>query len=161
MNEAEILAILASKSRDNSRTPMQWDDNLNAGFTTGKPWIEVANNYRQINVKAALADQNSIFYCYQTLIKLRKEYPIFIFGDYQDLTANIADYWCYLRRYNNQQLLVITNLTEKTVNWQLPKTLQGTNWQRLLSNYQQATAVVSEIQLRPYEALYLLAGDDK
>ena len=73
MNDAEILAILASKSRDNSRTPMQWDDNLNAGFTTGKPWIEVANNYRQINVKAALADQNSIFYCYQTLIKLRKE----------------------------------------------------------------------------------------
>ena len=87
----------------------------------------MANNYRQINVKAALADQNSIFYCYQTLINLRKEYQIFFFGDYQDLTANVANYWCYLRRYNNQQLLVITNLTEQPVNWQLPKTLQGTN----------------------------------
>ena len=156
MPKAEILAILASKSRDNSRTPMQWDSSANAGFTKGKPWIEVSNNYQQINVESALKDPNSIFYCYQTLIRLRKEYPIFIFGDYQDLTPDIADYWCYLRSWNNQKLLVIINLTDKAVKWQLPQALQTSNWQRLLSNYQNQTAIGEEIILKPYEAMYLL-----
>lgn len=157
MDKAEILAILASKSRDNSRTPMQWDDSLNAGFTKGQPWIEVASNYQQINVKAALEDPNSIFYCYQTLIKLRQEYPIFILGDYQDLTANVADYWCYLRRWNNQQLLVIINLTEQPVKWQLPDDLADINWRQLLTNYtSETTSFDKTIALKPYQAIYFL-----
>ncbi|MCX8673872.1 alpha,alpha-phosphotrehalase [Gilliamella sp. B3023] len=156
MSESDMLAILASKSRDNSRTPMQWDNTANAGFSQGKPWIEVANNYPKINVKAALNDPNSIFYCYKTLIKLRKTYPIFIFGDYQDLTPDNADCWCYVRHWNNQTLLVIANLTENTVKWQLPKALENSSWQNLLSNYSNQTEFEGEMVLQPYEAMYLL-----
>ncbi|MCX8662298.1 alpha,alpha-phosphotrehalase [Gilliamella sp. B2911] len=156
VSESDMLAILASKSRDNSRTPMQWDNTANSGFSQGKPWIEVANNYPKINVKAALDDPNSIFYCYQTLIKLRKTYPIFIFGDYQDLTPDNADCWCYVRHWNNQTLLVIANLTENTVKWQLPKALENSSWQNLLSNYSNQTEFEGEMVLQPYEAMYLL-----
>ena len=156
MSESDMLAILASKSRDNSRTPMQWDNTANAGFSQGKPWIEVANNYPKINVKAALNDPNSIFYCYKTLIKLRKTYPIFIFGDYQDLTPNNANCWCYVRHWNNQTLLVIANLTENTIKWQLPKALENSHWQRLLGNYENQTVLKPEMELQPYEAMYWL-----
>ena len=156
VSESDMLAILASKSRDNSRTPMQWDNTANAGFSQGKPWIEVANNYPKINVKAALDDPNSIFYCYQTLIRLRKTYPIFIFGDYQDLTPDVANCWCYVRHWNNQTLLVIANLTENTIKWQLPKALENRHWQRLLANYENQTELKPEMVLQPYEAMYWL-----
>ena len=156
VSESDMLAILASKSRDNSRTPMQWDNTTNAGFSQGKPWIEVANNYPKINVKAALNDPNSIFYCYQTLIKLRKMYTIFIFGDYQDLTPDVANCWCYVRHWNNQTLLVTANLTENTVKWQLPKALENRHWQRLLGNYENQTVLKPEMVLQPYEAMYWL-----
>ena len=156
VSESDMLAILASKSRDNSRTPMQWGNTANAGFSQGKPWIEVANNYPKINVKAALDDPNSIFYCYQTLITLRKTYPIFIFGDYQDLTPDNADCWCYIRHWNNQTLLVIANLTENMVKWQLPKALENRHWQRLLGNYEYQTVLKPEMELQPYEAMYWL-----
>ncbi|MCX8588437.1 MULTISPECIES: alpha,alpha-phosphotrehalase [unclassified Gilliamella] len=156
MSESDMLAILASKSRDNSRTPMQWDNTANAGFSQGKPWIEVANNYPKINVKSALDDPNSIFYCYQTLIRLRKTYPIFIFGDYKDLTPDVANCWCYVRHWNNQTLLVIANLTENTIKWQLPKALENRHWQRLLGNYENQTVLKPEMVLQPYEAMYWL-----
>lgn len=156
MSESDMLAILASKSRDNSRTPMQWDNTTNAGFSQGKPWIEVANNYPKINVKSALDDPNSIFYCYQTLIRLRKTYPIFIFGDYQDLTPDVANCWCYVRNWHNQTLLVTANLTENTVKWQLPKALENRHWQRLLGNYENQTVLKPEMVLQPYEAMYWL-----
>ncbi|MCG6199614.1 alpha,alpha-phosphotrehalase, partial [Anoxybacillus sp. LAT_38] len=77
----EILAILQQKSRDNGRTPMQWDDSPHAGFTTGTPWINVAPNYKEINVKRALEDEDSIFYHYKKLIQLRKAYDVIAYGD--------------------------------------------------------------------------------
>ncbi|MCE1680921.1 alpha,alpha-phosphotrehalase, partial [Enterobacter hormaechei] len=72
----DTLAILAQKSRDNSRTPMQWNDSANAGFTTGTPWIAPCRNYPEINAEIALQDEDSVFYCYHNLIKLRKQQPI-------------------------------------------------------------------------------------
>lgn len=81
----DLLAILASKSRDNSRKPMQWDNGKNAGFTQGEPWINLCNNYANVNVAAALSDENSVLYTYQKLIALRKTQPVLIWGDYQDL----------------------------------------------------------------------------
>lgn len=78
----ELLAILASKSRDNSRTPMQWSNGDNAGFTAGEPWIGTGDNYQQINVEAALADESSVFYTYQKLIALRKQEAILTWGNY-------------------------------------------------------------------------------
>ncbi|MFX6163950.1 glucohydrolase, partial [Acinetobacter baumannii] len=81
----ELLAILASKSRDNSRTPMQWNSGEGGGFTAGEPWIALCDNYREINAEAALADPESVFYAYQQLITLRKSTPVLTWGDYQDL----------------------------------------------------------------------------
>ena len=75
-DSAELLAILATKSRDNSRTPMQWNASPNAGFTQGTPWIEPASNYTEINAQAAVADETSVYYCYQALIKLRQQLPL-------------------------------------------------------------------------------------
>ncbi len=80
MSEAEILAILGAKSRDNSRTPMQWSAAANAGFTQGTPWLKPAANYPEINAEAALADQHSVFWHYRDLIALRKAHPIFTQG---------------------------------------------------------------------------------
>lgn len=91
----DLLAILASKSRDNSRKPMQWDNGKNAGFTQGEPWINLCNNYANVNVAAALSDENSVLYTYQKLIALRKTQPVLIWGDYQALLPDSPSLWCY------------------------------------------------------------------
>ncbi|MGI3453231.1 alpha-amylase family glycosyl hydrolase, partial [Citrobacter arsenatis] len=93
----ELLAILASKSRDNSRTPMQWDSSKHAGFTRGEPWINLCDNAADINVAAALNDTDSVFYTYQKLIALRKAEPVITWGDYQDLLPDSPHLWCYQR----------------------------------------------------------------
>lgn len=109
----ELLAILASKSRDNSRTPMQWSNGDNAGFTAGEPWIGTGDNYQQINVEAALADDSSVFYTYQKLIALRKQEAILTWGNYRDLLPNSPVLWCYRREWKGQTLLVIANLSRE------------------------------------------------
>ncbi len=114
----ELLAILASKSRDNSRTPMQWSNGDNAGFTAGEPWIGLGDNYQQINVEAALADDSSVFYTYQKLIALRKQEAILTWGNYQDLLPNSPVLWCYRREWKGQTLLVIANLSREIQPWQ-------------------------------------------
>jgi len=155
IDTAQIMAILASKSRDNSRTPMQWDSSANAGFTSGTPWIDVANNYHTINVAKALADDNSIFYCYQKLIELRKKYPIFSLGDYNDLDPNSDKLWCYTRQYNDETLLVITNLHAVPLTCSLPASLTTKNWQTLAHNYSELFNLSSSFELKPYQSIYL------
>ncbi|STL46251.1 trehalose-6-phosphate hydrolase [Escherichia coli] len=133
----ELLAILASKSRDNSRTPMQWSNGDNAGFTAGEPWIGLGDNYQQINVEAALADDSSVFYTYQKLIALRKQEAILTWGNYQDLLPNSPVLWCYRREWKGQTLLVIANLSREIHPWQ-PEQMRG-NWQLVMHNYEEAS----------------------
>ncbi|MDU6924633.1 alpha,alpha-phosphotrehalase [Franconibacter helveticus] len=149
-----LLAILASKSRDNSRTPMQWDDGDNGGFTTGTPWIGLCDNYRTINAKAALEDPDSVFYAYQKLIRLRKEHAVFTWGNYQDLLAEHPFIWCYRREWQGQQLVVAANLSREN-QWYMPGEFSG-NWQVLMSNYPDAAPRPCEGTLRPFEAVYWL-----
>ncbi|HAZ55394.1 MAG TPA: alpha,alpha-phosphotrehalase [Franconibacter helveticus] len=149
-----LLAILASKSRDNSRTPMQWDDGDNGGFTTGTPWLGVNPNYRTINAKAALEDPDSVFYAYQKLIRLRKEHAVFTWGNYQDLLAEHPFIWCYRRERQGQQLVVAANLSREN-QWYMPGEFSG-NWQVLMSNYPDAAPRPCEGTLRPFEAVYWL-----
>lgn len=149
-----LLAILASKSRDNSRTPMQWDDSDNAGFTTGTPWIGLCDNYRAINAKAALNDPDSVFYAYQKLIRLRKAHPIFTWGSYQDLLPEHPFIWCYRREWQGQQLLVVANLSRES-HWCMPGEC-GDGWQVLMSNYPDPAPRPCEGTLRPFEAVYWL-----
>ncbi len=150
----ELLAILASKSRDNSRTPMQWNNGDNAGFTTAEPWIAVCDNYREINVEAALADESSVFYTYQKLIALRKQEPILTWGDYQDLLPNSPALWCYRREWQGQTLLVIANLSRDIQPWQ-PGQIRG-DWQLLMHNYEEASSQPGAMTLRPFEAAWWL-----
>ncbi len=149
-----LLAILASKSRDNSRTPMQWNGEAHGGFTTGTPWIALCDNYEAINVDTALNDPNSVFYTYQQLIALRKTTPILTWGDYQDLLPDHPSLWCYRRQWQGQTLLVIANLSAELQHWQ-PDAPHG-DWTALISNYDEVASAPSEMTLRPFEAVWWL-----
>ncbi|HFR4115017.1 TPA: alpha,alpha-phosphotrehalase [Yersinia enterocolitica] len=150
----ELLAILATKSRDNGRTPMQWDRSHNAGFSQGTPWIEPCSNYGEINVDAALADADSVFYAYQYLIALRKQYDVFTFGDYQDLCPQQPDLWCYLRSWQGKQLLVVANLSGKPQQWQPEDIELDGHWQLLMSSYGESAFQPQAMELRAYEGIY-------
>ncbi len=156
MSEAEILAILGAKSRDNSRTPMQWSAASNAGFTSGTPWLKPAANYSEINAEAALADQHSVFWHYRDLIRLRKSHPIFTQGDYQELLAGHPQIWAYVRRANGQTLLVVSNFYGEPVEFALPAELQSGEGRLLLGNYPDSPARPQSCKLRPYESLIWL-----
>ncbi|MGL5288439.1 MAG: alpha,alpha-phosphotrehalase [Aeromonas sp.] len=156
MSEAEILAILGAKSRDNSRTPMQWSAAPNAGFSQGTPWLKPATNYPVINAEAALADQNSVFWHYRDLIRLRKDYPIFTQGDYQELLAGHEKVWAYTRSANGQTLLVVSNFYGEPVEFALPAELQAAEGQLLLGNYPDSSVQLQSCELRPYESLIWL-----
>lgn len=156
MSEAEILAILGAKSRDNSRTPMQWSAAPNAGFTSGTPWLKPAANYPEINAEAALADQHSVFWHYRDLIALRKAHPIFTQGDYQELLTGHPQIWAYARRANGQTLLVVSNFYGEPVEFALPAELQSGEARLLLGNYPDSPARPQSCKLRPYESLIWL-----
>ncbi|EKP0262569.1 alpha,alpha-phosphotrehalase [Aeromonas sobria] len=156
MSEAEILAILGAKSRDNSRTPMQWSAASNAGFTNGTPWLKPAANYPEINAEAALADQNSVFWHYRDLIRLRKAHPIFTQGDYQELLAGHEQVWAYTRSANGQTLLVVSNFYGEPVEFALPAEQQAAEGRLLLGNYPDSPAQPQSCMLRPYESLIWL-----
>ncbi|QPR54314.1 alpha,alpha-phosphotrehalase [Aeromonas allosaccharophila] len=156
MSEAEILAILGAKSRDNSRTPMQWSAAPNAGFTNGMPWLKPAANYSEINAEAALADQNSVFWHYRDLIRLRKAHPIITQGDYQELLTGHPQIWAYARRANGQTLLVVSNFYGEPVEFALPAELQSGQGRLLLGNYPDSPARPQSGMLRPYESLIWL-----
>ena len=156
MSEAEILAILGAKSRDNSRTPMQWSAAANAGFTSGTPWLKPAANYPEINAEAALADQHSVFWHYRDLIAIRKAHPIFTQGDYQELLTGHPQIWAYARRANGQTLLVVSNFYGEPVEFALPAELQSGQGRLLLGNYPDSPAQPQSGMLRPYESLIWL-----
>lgn len=147
-DEKDVLKSLRTKARDNARTPMQWNDKANAGFTKGKPWYRVNSNYTQINVKQALADENSIFYCYQKLIQMRKENPIMVYGDYELLLPKDKNIYAYKRTYQNKTWLIICNFYEHNVEF----SLNGTG-KILISNYENSCTDLTKGKLRPYEAI--------
>jgi len=155
-SEAELLAVLASKSRDNGRTPMQWSAEANAGFTTGQPWLSCAANYPSVNAQQAVADPDSVFHTYRQLIALRKHYPLLTFGDYEDLDPSHPKLWSYLRRWDGQQLLVVANLSRDPLRWHPADMPARRSWRRLLSNYGDAQQQPQSVMLRPFEAIWWL-----
>lgn len=146
----ELLAILASKSRDNGRTPMQWDASHNAGFTEGEPWIGVCDNYETVNARAALDDADSVFYTYQSLIRLRKTLPVLTWGDYEDILPEHPSLWCYRRQWQGQTLMVAANLSNTPQEWQTEALSDKS--QVLMSNY----PAPQTTSLRPFEAVWWL-----
>ena len=147
-SDESILASLYAKSRDNARTPMQWDDSLNAGFTTGTPWLDVNPNYKEINAKSQMEDPDSIFSYYKNLIALRKEYPVFVEGDFELVFPENNQLFSYTRTFEGKTLWVLCNFYGNEVSIEIPQELKGEK-KLLISNYQD---VNSENVLRPYEA---------
>lgn len=149
--EDDVMRSIYAKSRDNARTPMQWNDGGNAGFTAGKPWIKINPNYRIINAAQQIDDPDSIFACYKELICLRKKYPVFIDGDFQLLLKENEDIFAYTRADTHFRLLVICNFHDQTVSCPLKES--EVSGQLLISSYKDAGNI--EV-LRPYEArMYL------
>ncbi|MCB9098601.1 MAG: alpha-glucosidase [Anaerolineales bacterium] len=149
----DVLAILHAKSRDNARTPVQWDDSPQAGFTTGEPWIKVNPNYTAINVQQALADPNSIFYYYQQLIRLRRENPVIVYGRYDLILDDHEEIYAFTRTLDDDRLLVILNFRETTPLFSLPAEIQFTGQELLISNYAvDAAEAIRSLTLRPFEA---------
>lgn len=147
---AEILASINAKGRDNARTPMQWSDEANAGFTTGSPWLHVNPNYTAINVAQNLRDPNSVFHTYQRLIQLRQENPIVVFGDYQLLADTPDTVFAYTRSLDGEKWLIVANFDHVEQALNLPD--YGEQQDVLLSNYSHSAVDLSHYRLQPYEA---------
>ncbi|WP_347862082.1 alpha,alpha-phosphotrehalase [Salimicrobium sp. PL1-032A] len=150
--EEEIMGILQQKSRDNSRTPMQWNGEKNAGFTTGTPWIEVPENYKDINAEAELRQDDSVFQHYQKLIGLRKDYDIITDGDYELLLEDDPSLFAYKRESGTERLVILSNFYREKTTARIPESLTG-EAQVLISNHEDAPALTSEVVLRPYESV--------
>jgi trehalose-6-phosphate hydrolase len=156
MSNDEIIEILKHKSRDNSRTPVQWDASEHAGFTSGTPWINVASNYKTINAQEALEDKNSVFYHYQKLIRLRKDYDIITYGDYELLHEGHPEIFAYVRSGENEKLLVVNNFYGRETTFEIPADLNISEYTSdlLISNYENSQLDLSKgIKLRPYESV--------
>ena len=148
-----IMESIYAKSRDNARTPFQWNDEPAAGFTSGEPWIKVNPNYKEINAEKALQDEKSIYYYYRKLIRLRKQYPIIVYGDYQLILPDHEQIYAYIRCYEKEKLLVIANFSGEPVHFQLPEDMEFTPKELLIGNYEKK--LVNDLrseQLKPYEA---------
>lgn len=147
----EIMNSIYKKGRDNGRTPMQWDDSENAGFTTGKPWLSINENYKEINAKKSLEDKNSVFYHYKKLIEIRKANETIIYGDYKLLCEDDKNIFAYTRELNGDKILVVCNFYEKKVEFKYDKEFK--NAEILLSNYTDSSLEIDKLKLRPYEAI--------
>ncbi|ATI51149.1 alpha,alpha-phosphotrehalase [Bacillus tropicus] len=155
LSKEEIIGILKQKSRDNSRTPMQWNEEMNSGFTTSTPWISVAENFKEINVEKALEDKESVFYHYKKLIELRKTYDVITEGEYAILDENDPKIWAYTRTTESEVLLVINNFYGEEITYSVPAHVQldGMKQEILLSNYKDASKDITKLNLRPYESI--------
>ncbi|HDR7704311.1 TPA: alpha,alpha-phosphotrehalase [Bacillus thuringiensis] len=155
LSKEEIIGILKQKSRDNSRTPMQWNEEMNSGFTTSTPWISAAENFKEINVEKALEDKESVFYHYKKLIELRKTYDVITEGEYAILDKNDSKIWAYTRTTESEMLLVINNFYGEEITYSVPAHVQldGMKQEILLSNYKDASNDITKLNLRPYESI--------
>lgn len=152
IDKDKMMSYLNYKSRDNARTPMQWDDSKNAGFTDGEPWIEVNPNYQSINAASQIADENSIFAYYQKLIRLRKQHEIVVYGSYELLLPESEELFVYTRTLDEKKLLVMCNFTDHTVDYTVPAELQQCEREIWIHNYPDVVAD-NNMKLRPHEAV--------
>ena len=149
----QMLKIVHAKSRDNARTPMQWDSSEHAGFTSGTPWIKVNPNYQEINVAHALTDPTSVFHYYKKLIQLRKQNPVVVYGSYDLLLASHEEIYAFTRTLDEDRWLVILNFSRNSPVFHLPENLSVASTELLINNYEVNPADdIHAITLRPYEA---------
>lgn len=143
MEHEAIMTLIKATSRDHSRTPMQWDNSGNAGFSTGEPWLQTNPNHIWLNVEAQQNDPHSVLSFYKQMISLRKNLEVLVYGKYELLETDCEDVYAYTREDENDKVLIISNLGPQTCSWIEPE-----NIGMLLANYESA----DPIELRPYEA---------
>ena len=155
----EAIDTLAPRSRDNARTPYQWDGSKNAGFSDGTPWIKVNPKYTEINLEADRASEDSIFAYYQEMTKMRRENPAIIDGDLKFYLDGHEQIVMYTRACARQTLLIVANYAAKEVSFELPEELSANKWQRLLTNLKNTTpSLDGDRALKPWEVeIYELA----
>lgn len=144
----KAMSFIKCIGRDNARTPMQWNNESNAGFTTGTPWININKNYVEINAKNQIQDMDSIYNYYKKLIRLRHEKEIIVYGTYDLILPDNEDIFAYTRTMGQEILLILCNFTEKTLSYELPEELKTVSKTILINNYLEET----EGRLKPYQA---------
>lgn len=152
MTPEYMMKCLMLRSRDNARTPMQWDDSEQAGFTDGESWIKVNPNYKEINAAQQLEDPNSIFHYYQKLIRLRKEKDIIVYGEFEPIYRDDEQIFAYIRRQEQEKLLTVCNFSDKNAEMEIPEEFKGAEC--LITNLDR-TVFEGRIVLKPYEAFVL------
>ena len=152
MTPEYMMKCLMLRSRDNARTPMQWDDSVQAGFTDGESWIKVNPNYKEINAAQQLEDPNSIFHYYQKLIRLRKEKDIIVYGEFEPIYRDDEQIFAYIRRQKQEKLLTVCNFSDKNAGMEIPEEFKGAEC--LITNLDR-TVFEGRIVLKPYEAFVL------
>ena len=155
MNEGgdidQFMAELKFLSRDNGRTPMQWDDSEHAGFTTGTPWLPVNDNYKEVNVEAQDNDPNSCLNYFREMVKFRMNHPVLVYGDYKLLLPDNEKVYAYSRELKNEKMLILLNFSTEDTSIELPG--QFTGLELLMNNLQEANIADNKINLKPYQAL--------
>lgn len=155
ISDKDALKMVNRKTRDNARTPMQWNKEQNAGFSSGNPWIEVNPNYLEINVKKDLQDPNSIYRFYQKLLKLRNNNQVLLDGNYDLITPEDSAIFAYTRSSDKDKVVIICSFVPYKVKYELPEDFVNKN-KVILSNYDDREDMASNtIYLRPYEGVVI------
>lgn len=148
----EMMQGIYDRGRDNARTPMQWNDSENGGFTLGTPWIKVNPNYKSINVEEEINNEDSILNYYKKLIKIRKDNEIVVYGKYDLLLEESEEIYSYIRTLNNERLLVICSFSKEEITFNLPSEVEYNSKKLLIGNYDVCIdEQLENIKLRPYE----------
>lgn len=151
-NKEDVLKSIHYIGRDNNRTPIQWNDEANAGFSEAEPWIKVNSNYKEINVKNALEDKNSIFYYVKELIEFRHNNLVSVYGSFEEYDKDNESIYIYERKYNNEIMLVVLNFTKEEQNYIIPENICNMKLDKYISNYKDDKHLNLN-KLRPYESL--------
>ena len=151
IKESKCFELAVKSTRDNARTPVQWDDSENAGFSTGKPWFPVNQNYHEINAQKEAENPDSILNHYKKLIQFKKENEVAIYGDYKEHYKNSSKLYVYERNYRGKRLLVINSFTEDNVAFEAPKGFDLEKGKPILCNYPNPTVQGNGFKTRPYE----------
>ncbi len=152
VSHEKMMSYFRCKGRDNARTPMQWDDSVNAGFTSGTPWLAVNPNYPEINAEAETADEDSVFHYYRKLINLRKNHDIIVYGRYEVIMEDDSRIFAYIRRLGEEKLLVLCNFSDQEAEVSLSEEFREEKGECLIHNYDRPWDQCKD-KLLPYEAV--------
>ena len=151
MPKGRVLKLINDRSRENARTPMQWSDEANAGFSTVKPWFYVNSNYHTINVRTEEDDPDSILNFYRKVLKFKKETPAAIYGTYREYMPKSDELYVYEREYGGTRLLVVCSFTNELVRFEMPESYPLESGTLVLANYEHNFVIANGFTTRPYE----------